>query len=147
MTDVFTRVKGLLHKINERSVISDLLPNADDIKQQTITEDLPDISFCTSTIKLLIECAVKNPELAKSAVELVVNLLAYDDDDIELWYLAGVASLTIKSPDLESAKYYLQHASTMLQKSKKESVKNHQVCYRILQCKYTLLYFSLYIFI
>ena len=39
-----------------------------------------------------------------------------DDENIELWYLVGVASLSMQpSPDYESARYHLEHAKEMIE--------------------------------
>ena len=46
-------------------------------------------------------------------------------------YLAGVASLTLKPADLESARYYLEHASNMIEKIKKNATENDEVSYCI----------------
>lgn len=62
------------------------------------------------TCKLLVECAdldQLNPELA---LELLEDLLCEDDDNVELWYLVGVASLACHPPDVETAEQHLQTA-------------------------------------
>jgi len=46
---------------------------------------------------------------------LATELIDEDDENIELWYLVGVASLSIHPcPDYESARYYLEHAKEMI---------------------------------
>jgi len=43
-------------------------------------------------------------------------LIDEDDENIELWYLVGVASLSMHpSPDYESARYHLEHAKEMIE--------------------------------
>lgn len=88
--------------------------------------DLPEVEFCIATVKLLIECGSHHhhqvasshsgDSLCEKAIELASELIDEDDENIELWYLVGVASLSIQpSPDYESARYHLEHAKEMIE--------------------------------
>ena len=77
-------------------------------------EDCPDLSFCVQTAKLLVECAPSNPMLAESAMDLCQLLLEEDDEDVEVWYIMGVAALGACPPNTDAAQYHLEHARDMI---------------------------------
>lgn len=66
--------------------------------------------FPVETCKLLVECSDVDPTLAELATTLVSDLLCEDDENVELWYLMGVAALACSPPDVETAEQYLQTA-------------------------------------
>ena len=63
----------------------------------------------------MVECATVVPVLAEYAMELVTSLLHDDDENIELWYIMGVAALSCQPPDTEGARYHLDTAKTMME--------------------------------
>lgn len=80
------------------------------------------MGFCMSLAKLLIECSSINADHASCAMELILDLLQDDDENIEIWYLMGVAALSSTPPDLECARYHLDQAKRMM-----DEMKEHQV--------------------
>jgi len=79
----------------------------------TAADECPDPQFCISTAKLLVECACGNPPLAEQAMDLCQMLLEEDDENIELWYIMGMAALGAAPPDTDAAIYHLEKAKEM----------------------------------
>jgi len=77
-------------------------------------DECPDPQFCISTAKLLVECACGSPALAEQAMDLCQMLLEEDDENIELWYIMGMAALGASPPDTEAAIYHLEKAKEMI---------------------------------
>lgn len=107
--EVYNEIKSIIDHINSKAIINELKNENDD---DNIV--LPELDFCVSTCKLLIECASFKPELAEYAVDLGSELLNLDDDNIELWYIIGVAALGLDPPDIDTSKYHLERALTMM---------------------------------
>ncbi len=107
--EVYNEIKTIINRINTRAIINELKNENDD-------DDvlLPELDFCISTCKLLIECASFKPQLAEYAIDLGSELLNLDDDNIELWYILGVAALGMDPPDIDSSKYHLERALAMM---------------------------------
>jgi len=74
-----------------------------------------EIEFCVQTAKILVECASLSPGLANVAVALCANLLEEDDDNIEVWYIAGVAALCCRPEDRDLARHYFSNAKEMIE--------------------------------
>jgi hypothetical protein len=49
-------------------------------------------------------------------MDLVSDLLNDDDENIELWYVMGVAGLSCKPVDVDSSRYHLETARGMMEK-------------------------------
>ena len=47
-------------------------------------------------------------------MSLIEGLLLEDDENVELWYMMGVAALSKDPADVESARFHLDHAKQML---------------------------------
>lgn len=65
-----------------------------------------------TTTKLLIECG--SSELSALALDLASDLLEDDDENVEIWYVAGVAAMNCEPVDLDSARYYISSAKAMM---------------------------------
>jgi len=109
MEKVYTAVKESIDKFTARTVIEEINPD-----QEDDLEDAPEPEFCVATSKLLIECAAINPKFADYAMTLISDLLRQDDENVELWYMMGVAALGSQPVDIEAAKIHLEHAKTMM---------------------------------
>lgn len=81
-----------------------------------------------AAVRLLLECAPHAPSCAENAVELLSTLMQEDDENIEVWFLMGVALFQQAPPDLLSAKRYLLTASQMLD-SVKQSMQTNEGVY------------------
>jgi len=53
--------------------------------------------------------------LAESAMDLIASLLAQDDENIELWYIMGVAALGAAPPDMDAARLHLEKAKELVE--------------------------------
>lgn len=114
MEIVFRKVKESIDKVNARTVIEEINPDTED------DEDVPEPEFCIATSKLLIECAAVNSKFADYAMTLISDLLQHDDENVELWYMMGVAALGSNPVDIEAAKIHLEHAKTMMDNIREE---------------------------
>lgn len=65
-----------------------------------------------TTTKLLIECGT--PALSAMALDLATDLLNDDDENVEIWYIAGVASMNCEPVDMDSARYHISTAIMMM---------------------------------
>ena len=54
--------------------------------------------------------------LLQHAMTLITDLLHDDDENVEIWYMMGVASLSVSPPDTDSARYHLEVARDMMVK-------------------------------
>ena len=105
---------NIRNTIAKRSIIEDL-QNAtlDD------TMDIPSTDLCIATVKLLLECAVVRSSFTRHAADLVASLLQDDHDNVELWYLAGIAEMGSESDPstchYEEASYYFTQAIAMIE--------------------------------
>jgi hypothetical protein len=122
MEIVYGKVKESIDKVNARTVIDEITSNDDDNFDDSLEPE-----FCIATAKLLIECAAVNSKFAEYAITLISDLLLHDDENIELWYMMGVAALGSKPVDIEVAKIHLEHAKMMIEKIKMESEKSNEV--------------------
>mmetsp|Transcript_35904 Transcript_35904/g.33992 ORF Transcript_35904/g.33992 Transcript_35904/m.33992 type:complete len:360 (-) Transcript_35904:46-1125(-) len=109
---VFHRVKAIRDKVAARTVIEEMTG----VEESSECKDAPEFEFCIITAKFLIECASVNPTLAEYAMTLITDLLHDDDENIEIWYMMGVASLCCLPPDTDSARYHLETAKEMMDK-------------------------------
>ena len=119
IAEVYEQVINQRNKRQSRAVIEEFDEIQEDQQdsEEVELEEL-ELEFCVSTVKLLIECSGEDNALVSKALELAVSLLNDDDEQIEIWYLIGVASMTGTGDhiDKESARYHLQHAKEMLEK-------------------------------
>ena len=67
-----------------------------------------------ASARLLLECAPYAADAADSALSLLSGIMREDDENVEIWFLMGVAFYQQSPPDLELAKEYLEKARTML---------------------------------
>jgi tetratricopeptide (TPR) repeat protein len=86
-------------------------------------QDDIDPEFCVSVVKLLLECAEVKSNLANCSVELLDLLLDLDDSNIENWYLAGVAAMSCRPVDHDSAKLHLDRAMEMVESLRTSSIQ------------------------
>eukprot|EP01038_Epipyxis_sp_PR26KG_P010802 gene10802-14501_t len=117
---VYGRVSQILSVVSSRTIVQEFTDN--DVEPEEMN-DIPETEFCIATVKLLIECSSLQPEFTTNAMELIEYLLKIDDDNIELWYLMGVAALNSNSQDAENesnetARYYLERALAMMDELK-----------------------------
>lgn len=115
MDIVYENVRKIRDKLNSRTVFDEIkyINNTDNDFDDEFS-NLPEIEFCISTAKLLIECANYDNKYAEKAIELCTDLLQYNDDNIELWYITGVAGITLVPPDIDVSKYHLYKALEMM---------------------------------
>lgn len=115
---VVQRVQHLRSLARARTVLEDLAgtPAPPEL------DDCPELEFCVSTVKLLVECAAVKPSLAGLALELGTDLLQEDDENLELWYILGVAALGRDPPDLEGARIHLETARDLMDTMMQEAV-------------------------
>lgn len=64
--------------------------------------------------RILLECAPYDAACAECALTLLSNMMLEDDENVETYFLMGVAFFSQSPPDLELATEYLQRARTML---------------------------------
>lgn len=109
---VFSVIKSQREAIAQLTIIDDLQSGVD-------TSEVPIPELCIASAKILLECASAKPQLASCALELIVSLLEDDHDNVELWYLAGIAEMGNEADpttcDLEEAAYYFKQAQTMIE--------------------------------
>ena len=126
LAGVATRVCAALEAAQHESLIGGAAPlsaSANVFSDATTTaaaaaaDECPDSQFCVSTAKLLVECACGNAPLAEQAMDLCQMLLEEDDENIELWYIMGMAALGAAPPDTEAALYHLEKAKEMTQQN------------------------------
>lgn len=53
-------------------------------------------------------------------MDLVSDLLQDDDENVELWYLMGVAALSCAPPDADCARYNLERAAEMMDRLRED---------------------------
>lgn len=110
--------------MHSKAIVSELL----ETETTCESKENPEIDFCSATAKLLIECSSENQQLGNKAIDLLVSLLEEDDENLEIWYLIGVASLNCVPIDLESARFHLEQAKDMMDKYK-ESMNDMEFPY------------------
>ena len=115
MEKVYGKVKESIDKVNARTVIEEITADKEDD-----LDDVPEPEFCIATSKLLIECAAIYPKFAEYAMNLISDLLQHDDENVELWYMMGVAALGADPVDIEASKIHLEHAKTMMDDIREE---------------------------
>jgi len=72
----------------------------------------------------LVECSTQESSLADSGLEVIQQLLEEDDENIELWYLGGVACLSTTPPDATTSVEYLAKAYEMFEANREYCVEN-----------------------
>jgi hypothetical protein len=118
---VFSRVITLLDQDQSKPIIQTLqntsgsMEGNDDNEEDESMAQKPSPEFCVSTSKMMIECADTRSKLAQSAGDLLSRLVNEDEDNIELWYLMGVASFSCKPRDDDGAREYFNKAKTMVE--------------------------------
>lgn len=134
---VYGRLVAIRDVVRARTVVEELRG----AEEPAEFGENPEFEFCIATAKLLVECCVDRPlfanvsirvsrllarlshslsllpvhlSLSQHAVDLVSDLLQDDDENVELWYLAGVAALSCSPPDTQCALVHLEHALQMM---------------------------------
>ena len=104
---LYTEASQLMHVAYERIVAL----------QET---DTPvDTELRLAAVRLLMECAPHAASCADDALGLLSTLMREDDENVEIWFLMGVAFFQQTPPDLELSKQYLEKAGGMLDAVKK----------------------------
>lgn len=117
---VYRKIHDVRERINSRTVFEDLhAPEHIDFQEHVSEPDIPSLEICVSTVKLMLECATIRPNLADDALMFAAELLNDDDENVELWYIAGVAAMTTVPPDFSVAKQYFEQAMSMIDELKK----------------------------
>lgn len=139
ISGVYAVLKSIREKLRARTVFDEIRGEGMDDPELS---DIPEPDFCISTIKLLVECGAVQPTLLECAMELITDMLHDDDDNIELWYIMGVAALSISPPELDIARYHLERAQEMmealLEQTSQDDFPYHDQ-YRLLQEHMSLL--------
>eukprot|EP00604_Paraphysomonas_vestita_P001178 CAMPEP_0174822874 /NCGR_PEP_ID=MMETSP1107-20130205/19349_1 /TAXON_ID=36770 /ORGANISM="Paraphysomonas vestita, Strain GFlagA" /LENGTH=216 /DNA_ID=CAMNT_0016043199 /DNA_START=317 /DNA_END=965 /DNA_ORIENTATION=+ len=138
--NIFQAIKQNRAALAQRTIIEELAaptePNPDSSPEE---DEIYSEELCITTAKMLIECSVLRPNLSRLAVELLTSLLEEDDENIQLWFLAGVAEMGPEDhpevADLDAATYYLNHAKEMIE----QLVNNHQATMTDFQEEYGLI--------
>ena len=121
--EVYNRTMELRKKHQERGIIQELLRssnngvngNCDNSSASGDDSDVPSTQFSVQTAKLLIECSNnESNDFPSSAICLLTDLLNDDDENIEIWYIIGVAALESNPPDYDLARYNLEKAQEMM---------------------------------
>lgn len=81
---------------------------------------LPNLMFRVQTGKLLLECQAYQKRCAKKAVQILEACKCEDDENMEVWYLLGVAYMAQRVPDLEMAMGHLRYAQEAMKKMQKQ---------------------------
>lgn len=79
---------------------------------------LPNLMFRVQTAKLLLECQTfkTGKKCAKRAIKILEACKCEDDENMEVWYLLGVAYFTQRRPDLVMARAHLEYAQGEMRK-------------------------------
>jgi len=93
-------------------------------------DECPEHHFCMTTAKLVVECCETRASMAEEAMELLGLLLEEDDENTELWYIMGVAALSAKPADIETASFHLNKAKSMMMDSQERTGEDcsEQLC-------------------
>jgi tetratricopeptide (TPR) repeat protein len=113
MMRVAQQVLEVRERLHKRSLLAELRGD-DDEEAAAAALDVPTVEASTATVKLCLECVSFNSQLASVAAALTNNLLAEDDEVIELWYLLGLASQQLPEPDLRAAAEAFEMARDLL---------------------------------
>lgn len=122
MKGVYMIVKEKLTKMNSRTLIENMTAgegSSDDSEEEAL-----ETPFCIATAKLLIECSAMEAQLADCAMDVIADLLQQDDENLELWYMMGVASMSLQPPDLESGRFHFERAKEMMDEMKESIEKD-----------------------
>lgn len=116
---VFKIISAIREHVNSRTVLEDLRsPETHDKVMNTHRPDVPSLEICISTVKMMLECAAIKPSFAEDALLFSADLLNDDDENIELWYIAGIAAMSTTPPDFTVATYYFEQAKSMIESLK-----------------------------
>ena len=113
MQELCSRTMEMRTKFHQLTVIQELLaqPNG---QEDELAQSVPTLEFSIQTAKLLVECAKECPALSTQAIDLLTDLLNDDDENIEVWYILGIAALGLNPPDHDFARYHFERAHEML---------------------------------
>ena len=78
-----------------------------------------DTELRLAAVRLLMEGVPHAPACADDALGLLSTLMREDDENVEIWFLMGVAFFQQTPPDLELSRQYLEKAGEMLDAVKK----------------------------
>lgn len=116
MKEVYSRVITIRKAVRARTVIDEVVG----AEASAEVQDPPEVDFCISTAKYMIECASMDRQLAEDAMTLLVDLLDDDDENVELWYIMGVAALSLDPPDVGAARHHLEQAKSFMDLAREE---------------------------
>ena len=121
--EVYSRTMELRKKHQERGIIRELMRSSNEVDESSSDKvdrddeefEVPSTQFSVQTAKLLIECSNnENDDFCSRAICLLTDLLHDDDENIEIWYIIGIAALEQKPPDYDLARYNLERAQEMM---------------------------------
>ncbi len=84
---------------------------------------MPSVMFRVQTAKLLLECQPYNGRCARRAARVLEQCKCEDDEQLETWYLLGMAYFTQARPDLALARAHLQYAQEALVRQQREHAR------------------------
>ena len=121
--EVYNRTMELRKKHQERGIIQELMKSPNNINVNSADNDgdsgdefeLPSAQFSVQTAKLLIECSnSESDDYSSRAISLLTDLLNDDDENVEIWYIIGIAALELRPPDYDLSRYNLERAQEMM---------------------------------
>ena len=121
--EVYNRTMDLRKKHQERGIIQELMRSPNEINENTTDNggqcgddfEVPSAQFSVQTAKMLIECSNnESDDYSSRAICLLSDLLNDDDENIEIWYLIGIAALEMNPPDYDLSRYNLEKAQEMM---------------------------------
>ena len=108
---------------------------ATELLETEAVQKLPGFEFRCQTAKLLLECAavlkkeqdgkeldVRQQQCVRAAIDTLGSLMAENDEVVEIWSLAGEASMATDPPSSKAAKHYWERSVEMLS-SVKDSIE------------------------
>lgn len=129
-----TELLGVVMTLRDQQGARTLAQELQDTPEDTETEDV-ESDFCVSLAKVLLECAPSAPALYQGALELLYDLLEEDDEQAEVWLLAGVALASFidpsadPRPDVGAAKTHLERALQLFERVRAEMIPGEEFVY------------------
>lgn len=132
ISGVYEKIQKIRGRVGQRTVLDDFT-QMDELPEEL--EENPELEFCITTAKIMIECATEDATLRDSAVDLITDMMNEDDEIIELWHLMGVAELSREQPDQELVRYHFERALKMMESLKQETMMGQEVQFAF-DCQY-----------
>merc|ERR1712196_758539 len=86
-------------------------------------EDLPDVNLRVALGKILLECGQYDITCNELAAEIFNTVKLENDENVEIWFLMGVALFTMSPPDLEMSRLHLEKAMEMFTKIRESLIQ------------------------